>query len=157
MLNFPFPYDRLTSANAYRAVSTALRAALDLRGKAGFLRAYDRYLSRRAAFAATVDARSWRYLEFQLWQEGVARWTEIAIARRSGDPELRAEANRVESRLLERLAAPDLKAQRRELAYPYGAGEALLLEACGPAWRSRYPRTLELGSLLDAARCRCIA
>ena len=157
MLNYPFPYADPGAGEAYRKASHALADALAARRRPGFRDAFDRYLVLRRAFAATVDAKAWRYLELQLWQEGVARWTEIAIARASGDAELQAEAARVEASVLDRLSNPDLKAQDRELAYPYGAGEALLLDACGPGWRRRYPLTLELGSLLEAARTQCAA
>ena len=155
MLNFPFPYASPAAGSTYAAASRALRHALQLRGQPGFLKAYDRYQAKRAAFKAAVGAKAWRYLEFQLWQEGVARWTELAISRRSGDAELKAEADRVELRLLDRLASPDLKAQGRELAYAYGAGEALLMDACGPAWRTGYRQTAKLGALLRTARALC--
>jgi hypothetical protein len=155
MLNYPFPYADRAAGEAYGEASRTLGAALVARGRPDFLAAFDLYLTRRRAFAATVDSKAWRYLEFQLWQEGVARWTEIAIARRSRNAELEAEAAKVEQRLIERLSKPNLKEQGRELAYPYGAGEALLLDACGPGWRAAYPGTLELGSLLTAARATC--
>ena len=40
-------------------------------------------------------------------------------------------------------------------SYPYGAGEAMLLEACGPAWRREYPKQLALGPLFEAASRHC--
>ena len=36
-----------------------------------------------------------------------------------------------------------------------GAGEAMLLEACGPGWRAHYPRLLALGPLLEEAGRSC--
>lgn len=87
MLEYPFPYGDVEAGAAYRSASAALLAALKLRGQPGFEAAYDHYLMQRAAFSATVDAKAWRYLEFQLWQEGAARslrsrWAEPPATRR---------------------------------------------------------------------------
>lgn len=66
-----------------------------------------------------------------------------------------AEADERERELLAELRAPDLAARQRLAAYAFGAGEAMVLEACGPGWRVRYPALLALGPLLDDARRRC--
>lgn len=153
MLNFAFPYadERVTGAHA--AASHALAAAVAARGTPAFRGRLADYLTRRQAFAAAAGVRNWRYFEFQLWQEGVARWTEIAIARTWPDAAMRAEAEAYESEVRTALDTPDLGGRQRLAVYAMGAGEAMLLEACGPAWRARYPALLSLGPLIeDAAR-----
>jgi hypothetical protein len=50
---------------------------------------------------------------------------------------------------------PDLPGRGRVAVYAIGAAEAMLLEACGPAWRARYPQLLSMGPLLEEARRRC--
>jgi hypothetical protein len=155
MLNFPFPYADAKAGEDFAAASRTLADALAARGSADFLPAFDRFLAARRAFAAGVGERDWRYFEFQLWQEGVARWTEIELGRSYPDPGVRAASAELEGRTLRRLRSPDLKGQGREVAYPYGAGEAMLLQACGPAWRKAYPRVLALGPLLENARAHC--
>lgn len=155
MLNYAFPYADPKTGGDFAAASRALADALAARGRVNFLPAFDRFLAARRAFAAGVGERNWRYLEFQLWQEGVARWTEIELGRSYPDPGVRAAAGALEARTLSQLRSPDLKAQGREIAYPLGAGEAMLLEACGSAWRKTYPRVLATGPLLEASRSSC--
>ena len=157
MLNYPFPYEDEAAKRAYAAASAALADALGRRGSRDFLAHFDRYVAARAAFAATVSARDWRYLDFQLWQEGVARWTEIQLGRIYPDADVRKAAEALERATLEQLRKPDLAAQKRELAYPLGAGEAMLMSACGAEWRSAYPGTLGNSGLLTLARKGCIA
>jgi hypothetical protein len=155
MLNFPFPYSDAGAAAGFAAVSNALADALQARNSPGFLPAFDAFLAARRAFAARVGERDWRYFEFQLWQEGVARWTEITLGRAYPDAGVRSASAAFEARTLSALRTPDLAARRREAVYPYGAGEAMLLEACGRAWRKAYPGVLALGPLLAEARARC--
>lgn len=155
MLDYRFPYERADVAAAYAAAARALLAAIAARGTEAFASRLSDYLDRRRAFARTAGERDWRYLEFQLWQEGVARWTEIAIGRASADAAMREEAAARESEVMSELAEPDLPGRKRLVAYPLGAGEAMLLEACGPAWRSAYPRLLALGPLVEQAARSC--
>lgn len=155
MLKYPFPYADPAVGTAYAEASIALADALDARGKPGFLPAFDRYLSARQRFAQSVSAKDWSYIEFQLWQEGVARWTELTLGAEFPDPTVRAAADDLLHVTLAKLRNPDLKAQGRELAYPYGAGEAMLMSSCGPAWRHLYPTVLATKPLLNLARSQC--
>jgi hypothetical protein len=155
MLDFPFPYDDRAAAQAFAEASQALARALAARGGQDFHEHVADYAARRQAFAAVAGERNWRYFEFQLWQEGVARWTEIAIGRSSNDKEMHAEAESREREVLEALAEPDLPRQQRLAAYPLGAGEAMLLEACEPTWRRRYADLLALGPLIEQAVRGC--
>lgn len=156
MLNYPFPYDHAATLAAYRGASLALTDAVAARGTPGFAAAFDRYLATRAAFAATVSARDWRYLDFELWQEGVARWTELTLGAQFPDAGVRDESARLLAATLAELRAPDMPGRKREIVYAMGAAEAMLMEACGPAWRARYPTVLGNGALLAEARKGCL-
>jgi hypothetical protein len=149
MLNFAFPYADPGVAAAHAAASRALAEAVAARGTPAFRERLNAYLARRRAFAGAAGERNWRYFEFQLWQEGVARWSEIAISRAWPDPAMRAEADTYEAEIRASLAAPDLARQQRVAVYAMGAGEAMLLEAARPGWRARYPAVLALGPLFD--------
>lgn len=155
MLNFPFPYRDSSVGTAYGKASVALADALAARGHPDFLDKFDRYLEARRAFATSAGERNWRYLEFELWQEGGARWTEYAIAQRDTNISAREAALAGEAKLLSRLRQPDLAAQGRELVYVYGTAELMLIDTCGPKWRDAYPASTSLGPMLLASRKEC--
>ncbi len=155
MLDYPFPYDRPDMVKAQTAASLALADALAARGTRDFYPKFDSYLQTRWAFEAAAGAGNWRYVELQLWQEGVARWTEIALGKAYPDTDVAKSASELERSTLAALRSPDLAGQKREFAYAYGAGEAMLMETCGPGWRTHYRSALVLGPLLNDARANC--
>jgi hypothetical protein len=155
MLNFAFPYAEPRANAAFNAAARGLAAAVDARGKAGFRGTLARYLAARNRLAATVGVRNWRYAELELWKEGVARWTEIELGKRFPDPEVQSSARKLQMQTRAWLDQPDLAGARREFVYPFGASEAMLLEACGPDWRRRYAGELALGPLLQHAARSC--
>jgi hypothetical protein len=155
MLNFAFPYTDEKVGQAYASSSRALAEAIEARGTPGFRSALDRFLAARQAFAQASGEQNWRYLEFQLWQEGVARWTEIELGKQHSDAGVRQEAQALEQRTFAALRQPELARQRRELAYSYGAAEAVLLAACGDGWRRSYPSHLSLKPLFENAKAEC--
>src|SRR2546427_12806773 len=91
MLNYPFPYDSAPVATRFGALARVLaRAVTSMDGNqrvpAATLTAY---AEARAALQAALSADDYRYLSFQLWQEGVARYVEYraaAIAAREYTP-----------------------------------------------------------------------
>lgn len=155
MLDYPFPYEAKSPRRAYARASRALADALAARGTPRLADAFARFIRARMDFAARVSARDWRYLEYEQWFEGAARWTEIALGKIYPDAAVRDAAATLERRTLEQLRTPDMARQRRELVYPFGAGEFLLLDACDTDWRSRYTAQMSLAPLLDAALARC--
>jgi hypothetical protein len=148
MLNYPFPYDSLPIQRRFAAVSEALAAALSDTATAA-LRPYA--TARRELRAALGDADA-RYLAFQLWQEGVARYVEYACARMAARGYMPSAAfaalpdyvpyaqaaTRLREQVLRELRAPDLGASRRVSFYPVGAATALLLEGRIRRWREQY-------------------
>lgn len=154
-LNYPFPYERPDVVAAQAAASIALADAVAARGMGDFNAKLDAYLVKRAAFRSAVNENDWRYIDFQLWQEGVARWTEIQLGKVYPDNEVARSASALEERTLKALREPDLAGQKREFVYAYGAAEAMLLEACGTDWRGRYLTVLALGPLLTKTQAAC--
>jgi len=155
MLNYPFPYADPNTQPAFATASRALGAAVGARGTAAFRAKLAAYLAARRQLAHTVGEKNWRYAELELWKEGVARWTEIELGKRYPDPAVRASALRLEKKSREWLDKPDLAGAGREFVYPYGAAEAMLLDACGSQWRREYPKQLATGPLLEAALRSC--
>jgi hypothetical protein len=155
MLNYPFPYADPKTVAAFNDAARALAVAVDARGQADFRSKLTAYLEARRRLAEALGERDWRYAELELWKEGIARWTEIELGKRFPDPAVRASAIQLEAKSRAWLDRPDIAGAGREFVYPYGTAEAMLLEACGPAWRRAYPRQLALGPLLDAAARKC--
>jgi hypothetical protein len=167
MLDYAFPYDSAPVQQAVRGLAIALGQALDAPpgGRSSDL---TKVVSARDRLRGLLTAADYRYFEFQLWQEGVARFIEYATAqaaaRESGRPAAEfegladyepysaaaAEARRSLRRELEQLV---LGRQRRIAFYPLGAATALLLEETRPGWKRAYcERPFELAALLSASR-----
>jgi hypothetical protein len=157
ILNYAFPYKDPAVAAAFGLASNALADAVAARGTPQFGSAFDSYLGARQALEASAGEDHWRYMEFQLWQEGVARWTEIRLGKWYPRQDVRDSAARLEEPTLAELRAPNLPDRKRVAFYAYGAAEAMLLQACGHRWRADYPNQLSLGPLLAAARTHCAA
>ncbi|HEY7611708.1 MAG TPA: hypothetical protein VH764_01840 [Gemmatimonadales bacterium] len=150
MLNYPFPYDSVPVQRQVKAWAAGLGAALVTPDDGRVAR-----LAReRAGLRRVLSPEDDRYLEFQLWQEGVPRYVELAAARaaaRSGEPpgafrrlpdyvpyaELAA---RLRHDLERQLAELSLGRERRIAFYRLGAGLALLLEQGDEDWQLAYRR-----------------
>jgi hypothetical protein len=140
MLNYPFPYDSTRVAAAMRSWAAALCKALE-RSPAGASRLGE-VVKARDTLRALLSPADYRYLEFQLWQEGVARYIEYRIAllaaEHSDDRSYRAAANQGRRDLLRELERNDLKRNKRVSFYPIGAAIALLLDQTRPGWKQAY-------------------
>lgn len=156
-LNYAFPYDDPVVVAAFDQASLKLADAVAARATPRFAAAFDDYLTARKTLAARAGERNWRYLEFQLWQEGVARWTEIRLGKWYPRQDVRDSAARLEQATLEGLRSPKLAEMKREVVYAHGTAEAMLLQACGNDWRAAYSKLLSLGPLLEASRAKCAA
>jgi hypothetical protein len=166
MLDYPFPYDSVTVQRAMRNLATALVRSLDA-PSAGRLEALHDVIGARDTLRRRLAAADYRYFEFQLWQEGDARFVEYSAARAAAEaqepsakfqslpdyqPYVRAADSLPRSlrRELERL---DLARQRRVAFYPLGAAMALLLDQTSPDWKQAYARRpFALAALLSADR-----
>jgi hypothetical protein len=143
MLDYAFPYDSARVQRAVRTLGAAL-AGDDLHAVA----------EARECLRRLLSEDDYRYLEFQLWQEGVPRYLERATAEAaagSGEPDAafralpdyepyEAVARRLRERQARQLAELRLGADRRVGFYPLGAGVAALLVRSAPGWREAYER-----------------
>ena len=154
MLNYPFPYDSGPVQAAAKNLARALTEALDIAPRARGA-AIEAVIRARAALAKHLTAAETRYLEFQLWQEGVARFIEYRAAElasrsyrpRSAYRSLRdyrsyADVSRRNRIALRReLDQLDLGKNRRVSFYSIGAAYALLLDSTRPGWKQMYEST----------------
>ena len=166
MLDYPFPYDSAPVQRAVRSLAQSLSRALKA-GSAERGRALKAVSDDRDSLRNLLTSADYRYLEFQLWQEGVARYIEYAAARAAAEawepsadfrslPDYRpygetaGDALRDLRRELDQL---DLARQRRVAFYPIGATIALLLNETRPDWKRAYTRQrFALADLLPMGR-----
>jgi hypothetical protein len=147
MLNYPFPYDSAAVQARFSAYTASLlRALTDAGSTSTELRAA------RAALRSALSPEDDRYLSFQLWQEGVSRYTELRIAKLAAArfasssafralPDFipfAAQAEMHERAMRLELEHLQLGQSKRVLFYPAGAGTALLLDRLNPAWHDKY-------------------
>jgi hypothetical protein len=152
MLTYPFPYDSGSIQRHFAALAQVLlRTAFGDSGgpTADALRGYGAMRRLLRDDLAAADAR---YLDFQLWQEGVARYVEYAAARAAArryapSPAFAAlpdfvsyadAARALREQLLRELRTVDLGFKKRVTFYPIGAARALLLERTSPGWKEAY-------------------
>ncbi len=89
MLDYPFPYDSAPVQDSVRRFARTLAQALSPDAGPTATR---EALAARDGVRATLSPADSRYLEFQLWQEGVPRYVELAVARaaaEAGEPSRR--------------------------------------------------------------------
>jgi hypothetical protein len=149
MLNYPFPYE--ATSRAFAALSRELAglvggpAPAPPEAREAFWRGY-------AELCRSLEPADYRYLSFQLWQEGIARYVETRVA------ELAAREHRVSpafaalpdyqpfdaaaaglrDETLDELRTQTMAKDGRTVFYAFGAGLGLLLDQEGRDWEPRY-------------------
>jgi hypothetical protein len=152
MLNYPFPYTRTEVKEQYAAMSNALAAALKAREQEDFPAKLAAYVKAKKKFQSVLQPDDYKYLSFQLWQEGIARYTEHRVAQKAAAEykpskafqELKdyttfaEEARAILKGIEKELAALQLDKAKRTAFYALGAAEGLVLDRANPKWRERY-------------------
>ncbi len=148
MLNYPFPYRSNAVVARFSALSRNLARLLDQSSASERRAFWESYI----AFLGDLSERDRRYLRFQVWQEGIARYVElrtaeVAARRYKPTPEFEMLpdfrpfadiARQMRAAILDELANPDLPGRQRVSFYAFGAGLALLLDLDVPNWQMRY-------------------
>jgi hypothetical protein len=152
MINFPFPYGDRKVGRLVAELSQALADALESPGGGRFDQAFTRLATARSAVERSLSRDDRTYMSFQLWKEGVARYTEyrmaaLAAAHYTTTREFRAlddapafseEADRLRELIVRELRDIDLARRKRAAFYSIGAAEALILDRVSPDWKESY-------------------
>jgi hypothetical protein len=161
MLSYPFPYERTDVQTQFAKMSELLAAAVRANRRDRAIRVRD-YLAARRKFQQLVEPDDHKYLAFQLWKEGIARYTEYQIARLAAAkyrptkefqalPDYRSFADVARTTydgIFRQLSTQKLGESKREVVYSFGAAEGLLLDQTKPGWRRRYfVKKFDLGKL----------
>lgn len=151
MLNYPFPYTNAAVVRTFAELRDQLLLTVGSPDGRKFRSASKRYLAMRRAFLAQLAPDDHKYLAFQLWQEGIARYTEIAAAESAAvyhpteayqrlpdyEPFSGAPA-KLRSYTLQELRTVDLAKAGRVAVYSFGAVEGMLLDRLNPQWKREY-------------------
>lgn len=152
MLNYPFPYKDKQINEDFAQMSKQLAKVLETPDANAFQDEFNTYLKMRKTFNSSLKDKDYKYLSFQLWKEGTARYIEYKIAQLAAD---KYKPNKSFQRLkdfkpygevaedwrkkiIESLKTIRLDANGREVAYPFGAAEVMLLDRAKIDWKSRY-------------------
>jgi hypothetical protein len=151
MLNYPFPYEKPEVAQSFASLRDLLLSAVNEADREKFAGLAKQYIRERKKFFAQLSSDDHKYLSFQLWQEGIARYTEIKAAEAAAQYEPTAEyaalsdfepfpsyAARVRTQTLNELRQADLTKMKRLAVYSFGAAEGLLLDRLDPKWKDGY-------------------
>jgi len=151
MLNYPFPYARPEVSASFGELRDQLLVALRAPDGEKFKASAARYVELRQKFLAQLSADDRKYLNFQLWQEGMARYVQIKAAEAAATyqptGEYKALANyesfdayakRARTETLNELQGIDIAKAQRVVVYSFGATEGLLLDRLHPQWRNAY-------------------
>ncbi len=151
MLNYAFPYDRIEVQQQFAVMSELLAAAVRAPARHRANRVRD-YLAARRNFQQLVESDDYKYLAFQFWKEGIARYTEYRFAQLAATsyrptrqfralPDYRSfadQARTLQEGIFRQLRTQKLGESKREVVYSFGAAEGLLLDQIKPGWRRRY-------------------
>ena len=151
-INYAFPYKEESIAKQFRELTDSLLKAYEAVTKADREATLKTYLIKRKAFAASLKPNDYKYASFQLWQEGISRYTQYRMAELAGrkykpSKAFRSlpdyvpfdkEAERLLAATLKEMRELDLTKWERTVFYPFGAIEGLLLDRLDPRWRSKY-------------------
>lgn len=155
MLNYPFPYQRPELGHSFAALRDSLLAALAEQDRAVFLAAANKYVAGRKKFFAQLSNDDRKYLSFQLWKEGIARYTQVRAAELAAKYQPTAEyralpdfesfsayASSARNEILNELRKVALATDQRVVVYSWGAAEGFLLDRLNPQWKEAYFKNL---------------
>jgi hypothetical protein len=151
MLNYPFPYEKPEVAEGFSHLRDLLLSAVTEKDERAFAKLARQYAAQRKKFLAQLSPDDHKYFSFQLWQEGIARYTQImaAEAARLYQPtaecaaladyeSFAAYAARSRNEMLGELKRAELEKWKRVAFYSFGGTEGLLLDRLNPMWKSQY-------------------
>ena len=152
MLNYAFPYDQKEVQDQFLSLSKLLVNVVNTETGLDRGTQLTEYLRARSEFERALKPDDYKYFSFQLWQEGIAHYTEYRVAKLAAakyhpgkqfralkDFTSFADAFReIRDTIINQLSTQRLGEKKREVVYPFGAAEALLLDEVNPSWQSRY-------------------
>lgn len=157
VLDYPFPYADPGVKAAFAAMTHSAGQFLSADSDAQAKAAIRSYVDARNRARDAMSPDDWLYYEFQVGQEGVARWTELKLAAGAGNarPDLAIVGKERTGGLAVSLGAIDsqgLDMWKRSSFYVLGAIEASMLDCVRSEWQREYATDpFNMGSMLNTS------
>ena len=151
-LNYPFPYKNPQVVKSYNEYTEALYAAVKAIDTEQWITLKDKFLKQRQAFKESLSPNDYKYISFQWYQEGIARYTEYAFLERIVEEyepteEVKSLGDFVPfdsykkeffEKHIESVRNLKLEEVGRITVYDVGFAEALILRELNPDWDRNY-------------------
>jgi len=150
-LNYPLPYDSLPISSQYSKYTRALSNAISGINNNDFKKLLTQYTDERKKLIGLFKLSDYKYFSFQLWQEGIARYTEYKFLEVLDDytPSIEVAGlpdfipfNKFREQFLKRhlgsVSSLKFETEKRVCFYDIGLAEGMLLDKLNPQWRSQY-------------------
>lgn len=150
-LNYPFPYENPDVINKYEQYTNYLVDAVENRTSKNWDKIYHKLLKLRNAFKEVLSENDYKYISFQWYQEGVARYTEYAFLKLLQDYLPSKEILDINDFVsyksyikeffelhLSNAVRLKIEEYKRITVYDVGFAESLVLQKQNPNWKIKY-------------------
>ena len=150
-LNYAFPYENAVVIDQYKKYMASLYTALSNIDQKSFRKDFEHYTTERKKFKNLLKPADYRYFSFQIWQEGIARYTEYKFLMALDNYQASSEmAQLVDfcsftkykdeffSQEKSSLINAKLDINKRDCFYAIGFSEGLLLDKLNAKWHDKY-------------------
>lgn len=150
-LNYPFPYSDKEVIEKYTNYTQALHEAVYAIGTERWEDAKRGYFQARELFKSALSTDDYKYISFQWYQEGIARYTEYVFLEKLEDNEPTKEVRELSDfvpfgaykqsffeKHLRSVLDLRLEEVGRVTVYDVGFAEALILRESNPGWERNY-------------------
>ena len=151
MLNYPFPYSDSTVVYQYKRYISAIVKCLADIDSSSFHLDLGEYLKARRSLQQALNPADYRYFSFQIWQEGIARYSEYKfLDLLKGDRSSKKVSDLFDfvpfdkyqtdfyQKQINQLKTNNLEVNKRVCFYAVGFAEGLILDKLNPSWRDQY-------------------
>lgn len=150
-LNYPFPYEDSVVVSKYEIYTKQLAKTVEHLDSTTFNENYNALQKAHRDFKTSLNENDYKYLAFQWYQEGVARYTEYAFLELLEDDEPLVEVKALEdfisykdykgefyNRHLPNVVNLKLDKMKRLTVYDVGFAQALVIRKINPLWNKTY-------------------
>lgn len=147
MLNYQFPYSDKKLLALFKKLGRSLLKAVDSKNESDYLE----YKKIKGSISKRLKRDDLSYMNFQIWQEGIARYVEIQSLKKMSEEYFSDEFKKLKDfelpqsvlsrklkRIRKKLSHLDLGKQKRGAFYVLGLYEGLALDIFKSEWKERY-------------------